>query len=98
VKVESKQVLRDREVSCEEWSEEDGKEGEEDCEDDSSDTKIWQNGCKDKASDKSQRSEIGVSPDLSFSDSGDNREKIACTIYSFINKKLYMAEIYNNRG
>jgi hypothetical protein len=51
-------------------------------------------GCKDNASDKSQTSDLDVSPDLSISDSGDNQKTIACIIYSFIYLliilKLYM--------
>ena len=35
--MENEQLLSDSKVSCEEWSEEDVKEGEEDCKDDSSD-------------------------------------------------------------
>ena len=83
-KVRSEQVWSDNKVSCEEWSKGDVKEGEEDCKDNSSDTENGQNGCKDNASDKSQTSDLGVSPDLSISDSGDNQKTIACTIFSFI--------------
>ena len=58
--VENEQVWSDSEVSCEEWSEGEVKEGEEDCKDNSSDTANGQDGCKDNASDKSQTSDLGV--------------------------------------
>ena len=78
------EVWSDSKVSCEEWSEEDVKEGEEDCKDDSSDVASGQDGCKDDASDKSQTSDLGVSPDLSINESGDYKKTIPCIIYSFI--------------
>ena len=83
--MENEQLLSDSKVSCEEWSEEDVKEGEEDCKDDSSDVASGQDGCKDDASDESQTSDLGVSPDLSISESGDYKKTIPCIIYSFIN-------------
>jgi hypothetical protein len=46
--------------SCDQWSEEDVKDGEEDCNDDSSDVASGQDGCKDNASDESQTSDLGV--------------------------------------
>ena len=78
------EVWSDSKVSCEEWSEEDVKEGEEDCKDDSSDVASGQDGCKDDASDESQTSDLGVSPDLSISESGDYKKTIPCIIYSLI--------------
>ena len=82
--VENEQVWSDSEVSCEDWSEGYIKKGEEDSKDNSSDTNNRQDGCKENASEKSQKSDQGVSPDLSISDSGDKQKTIACIIYSFI--------------
>ena len=96
--MENEQVWSDSEVSCEEWSEGEVKEGEEDCKDNSSDTANGQDGCKDNASDKSQTSDLGVSPDLSISDSGGNQKTVACIIYWLIILKLYMTEVYKNVG
>ena len=50
------------------------KEGKEDCKDDSSDTKIGQNVYKDNAIVKSRTSDLGVSPDLSIRNTGDNQK------------------------
>ena len=84
--MENEQVWSDSEVSCEEWSEGDVKEGEEDCKDNSSDTANGQDGCKDNASDKSQTSDLGVSPDLSISDSRDSQKKLLISfIHLFVN-------------
>ena len=78
------EVWSDSKVSCEEWSEEDVKEGEEDFNDDSSDVASGQDGCKDDASDESQTSDLGVSPDLSISESRDYKKTIPFIIYSLI--------------
>ena len=100
--VENKQVWSDSEVSCEDWSEGYIKKGEEDSKDNSSDTNNRQDGCKENASEKSQKSNLGVSPDLSISDSGDKQKTIACIIYSFIYLliilKSYMTWVYKNVG
>ena len=77
-------VWSDSKVSCEWWSEEDVKEGEEDCKDDSRDVASVQAGCKDDASGNTQTSDLGVSPDLSISESGDYKKTIPCIIYSLI--------------
>ena len=53
---------------------EDVKEGEEDCKDDSSDVASGQDGCKDDASDESQTNDLGVSPDLSISESREYKK------------------------
>ena len=100
--VENEQVWSDSEVSCEDWSEGYIKKGEEDYKDNSSDTNNRQDGCKENASEKSQKSDLGVSPDLSISDSGDKQKTIACIIYSFIYLliilKSYMTWVYKNVG
>ena len=65
--MENEKVLSDGNVICEECSEEDLKVGEEEWKDHSSDTKNGLNVYKDNASDKSQTSDLGVSSDLSIS-------------------------------
>ena len=92
-KVRSEQVWSDSKVSCEEWSEEDVKEGKDDCKDNSSDVASGQDGCKDNASDLSQTSDLGVSPDLSIKENGDYKKRIPCIMYSLIILKLYMTSI-----
>ena len=88
--VENEQVWSDNKVSCEEKSEEDVKEGEEDCKDNSSDVASGQDGCKDDASDESQTSDLGVCPDLAICQNGDYNKGIPYIIYSLIILKLYM--------
>ena len=68
--MENEQVLSDGNVICEECSEEDLKVGEEEWKDHSSDTKNGRNVYKHNASDKSQTSDLGVSSDLSISNTG----------------------------
>ena len=84
------EVWSDSKVSFEEWSKDAVKEGEEDYKHDSSDVASGQHGCKDDASDESQTSYLGVSPDLSISESGDYKKTIHCIIYSLTIMKLYM--------
>ena len=79
--------MSDNKVSFEEWSEDTVKEGEEDCKHNSNDVASGQDGCKDDASDESQTSDLGVSLDLSISESKDYKKNNS--LYNlFINNSI----------
>ena len=78
--LEKEQVWSDSNVISEERFEEDVTEGEEDYKDNSSNVVDGEDGCKDDASDESQTSDLGISPDFSIRGSGNYRNTIVCII------------------